>query len=483
MNKTGIIDIRKNGIGEYRVLEGVNTSNSYYSVPIPANTVVCSEKQAAIASGDLTKLETPANHISTIIIDQSYTVDPLHVLVTGDIAVEKDERGDVLYDDNDVPITKDPETNVISWIRKNTDLLCRRYNYDLNVMTIKKATEDDSYRENICMRLPEFWWKSTMIDEDHCKVDFCHEKEYVDDSWHHWDGNTLIDSRKVTAFTIDDNKDTTSNIYDNFLINGNGNRPNDYSYISNNKLSVSSVNIVPIINATQKEFKKASRDTCPNLSLVTYESHQIMALLFYAFYGDVDAQKICGNNYTNDYSFDQDEAASRIIKDSKATEEVINNRFWGLMDWWGNCNEFIDNLVVLSTHGSVGNEYYEDYQYVEVGVLDYEGKIKRIIKTTNYDEGTTKMILGENFDLLPRVDGVLPGELNGGEGDSNLFAWADGANASGAPGYVADRGGSGSSSDGGVAYLYVGFGADGFDRSIGSRLQYNGPMVEVDSFD
>lgn len=439
-----------------------------------------------IIAKPLLTLDCPVNHISTILIDQSYTVDPLHVLVTGDIAVEKDNNGDVIYYDDNILVTKSPDVNVISWIREHTDLVCRRYDYELNIMRIKPATDDDVNTENICMRLPKFWWKSTMIDDDHCQVDFCNEEKYIDDGWYCWEGNTLIDSRKVTSMSIDDltDKDATMQIEENFLTKGGGTRPRSYNLMDDN-LFTSSINVLPIINVTQKEFKKASRNTCPNLSLVTYESHQIMALLFYAFYGNVDAQKICGNNAgTDDYSFEQNIGLRNIAKDTSKSNNSLNNVFWYLIDWWGNCNEFVDNLVILSNHGSVGNSYYEDYRYAEVGVLDYEGKIKRVIKVPVYDEGSpTKLILGENFDLLPRIDSLPSSELGEDIDDANTVAWADRARADGAPGCVAYRGGDGSYSYGGVAYLHFNFMADDFNRGASSRLQYTGPIVEVDSFE
>lgn len=464
--------------------------NSDYSVDDDLSQVLQNSEVIKITKPLLT-LDCPANHISSIYIDQSYAVDPLHVLVTGDIAVEKDENGDVIYSNNK-PLTKSPDVNVISWIREHTNLLCRRYNYDLGVMQIKPATDEDNRNENICMRLPKFWWKSTMIDDDHCKVDFCNEEKYVDDSWHCWEGNTLIDSEKINSFDDDGpNNDCGSGILATWMNAGSSqNRPSDNSPLNSDMYVVSSINPDderPVTQVSQKEFKQAARNTCPNLSLITYESHQIMALLFYAFYGDIDAQKICGNNNgTNDYSFIQDVAFSDITKDTLKSNNSSNNVFWYLIDWWGNCNEFVDNLVILSNHGTVGNSYFEDYQYSEVGVLDYEGKVKRIIKVPNYDEGPTKLILGENFDLLPRIDSLYQRELVGGEdydGDDYDLAWSDYASASGVPGGVAGRGGYGSDSGGGVACLFVYYRADYFSRYVGSRLQYTGPMVEVDSFE
>lgn len=485
--KTDRIYVRKDSNGNYKTINECLPSNSLYVASIPANTKVVSEEYGKVVTGDLSKLDSPSNHISTIIIDQSYTVDPLHVLVTGDIAVEKDENGDVIYEDG-VPVTKSPDANVISWIREHTDLLCRRYNYNLNVMRIKPATDDDVNHENICMRLPKFWWKSTMIDDDHCKVDFCHEEKYVDDSWHCWEGNTLIDVKKITSlFDGGPNSDVDSGTKEQWMINiNNPSRPNNYANITSNTIVVSSVgsdDTPPVINISQKEFKLCSRNTCPNLSLVTYESHQIMALLFYAFYGDVDAQKICGNNGgTNDHSFIQ-EFDGLTLYDSIKIDNDKNNVFWYLVDWWGNCNEFVDNLVILSNHGTAENSYYPEHKYAEVGVLDYEGNIKRIIRTVNYDKGSTNMILGENFDLLPRIDSLPPTELGENIDDANTVAWADIARADGVPGGVAGRGGVGSFSGGGVACLRVGVGADYFGHGIGSRLQYSGPMVEVDSFE
>lgn len=486
--KTDRLAVRKDSNGNYKTIEDSRPSTSLYTAVIPANTKVVSEDYGKTVLGDLTKLDSPSNHISTIIIDQSYTVDPLHVLVTGDIAVEKDSNGDVIYRDG-VPVTKSPDVNVISWIREHTDLLCRRYNYDLGVMRIKPATDEDVNKENICMRLPKFWWKSTMIDDDHCKVDFCHEEKYVDDSWHCWEGNTLIDVEKINCL-IDGgpNSDTDSGRLERWMdAHDNQNRPNDYNGINNDSFTVSSINTddeTPIINVSQKEFKLCSRNTCPNLSLITYESHQIMVLLFYAFYGDVDAQKICGKSSDDGYAILQDiSSLDEFNKDTRNSDDRANTVFWYLIDWWGNCNEFVDNLVILSNHGTAENSYYSEYNYAEVGVLDYEGKIKRIIRTVNYDEGSTKMILGENFDLLPRVDGLPPTELGEDIDDGNTVAWADGANADGEPGSVANRGGNRSGSDVGVACLSIDFGADHFSRNVGSRLQYTGQMVEVDSFE
>lgn len=77
----------------------------------------------------------PSGLISTIYIDESNSDGHHKVQITGDIAVNKDDQGNIIYIDSK-PSTKTSSENVISWIRENSRKVHAVYDNDLKVLKI-----------------------------------------------------------------------------------------------------------------------------------------------------------------------------------------------------------------------------------------------------------------------------------------------------------------------------------------------------------
>lgn len=484
-----------------------------------------------IIARPLLTLDCPANHISTIWVDQSYK-EQNTVKITGDIVFD-------IMDTGVFNKSSESTVNVIRWIYDNTRLVFGRLNDAYYGLEITDLNFEEDWH-NQFMKLPEFWWKSRNISEDICQVDFCNDKRYIDDTWQHWDGNTFINVFE----TLPVNQLS-------YIISLKSNAPNDitlsdvltgraagrylekdlssfYDYFDFNMLCGGDsmvggrVDSLPLVNLSHTDMKliintlvdslgiiinsgvgfdepylvnrsigginnnvHLVKDAKNRVSMITYETHCIMAMLFYAFYGTVDANKAFGQRVNNDRNIGNIYTNSDMYYFIEGfAKPGLNARvFWGLYDWWGITQEWIDNLYTLGCHGSVGNEYYEDYSYVDVAVLDYEGKVKRIIHTTNYDEGTHKLILGEYFDLLPRVDGQPPYEIFDDENADVNCGWTDNKiSVREDIGNVAARSGN-ETSPGGIITLGVGFSSNDANVFVGSRLQYHGAWTEVDSFE
>lgn len=102
--------------------------------------------------------------------------------------------------------------------------------------------------------------------------------------------------------------------------------------------------------------------------------HCVIGCLFYAMYGNTNSQAICGNG-TSKSNKVCGETNKLGMNDTKA--EINNNtmsiNFWGLEDWWGNKNEWLEgiegvakNIVdILSPDPSSGRSFtwYNDPTY------------------------------------------------------------------------------------------------------------------------
>lgn len=433
----------------------------------------------------------PAGLITTITLDQSYTNDPLHVLITGDIACNKDENNNVIYvQDGDtgvtIPSMKPANENIISWIRANSRVVFGKWDDTYNALKICDLKDTGltdltimAHTIDVFMKLPEFWYRVKGTDnKDIFNIEFTADYSIVNDGWNHWDGNTFIG---VTKGFVDNNL-LESNFANTTMHTVNVSQADFKNYAKKHKYSISSDTAEDVVQMT-------------NYSLVTYEAHQIMALLFYAFYGDVDSQKICGaganqtNRGINSTLLNNKYAKLPIMTDTAAADNAHNDIFWGLFDWWGDISEWIDNLVIVGLNGTMNNDYYEDYQKVSLGVREIgdsqDGKmpkLKRIIRNiSSGDEGGNKLIIGKHFDIVPREDTIPPYNMPGGDevDDPNTLAYASGFTLVGAVGSVGSRSGNGTNSDGGVGQLSVNV-SSGADFSCGSRLQYQGDWIDVD---
>lgn len=406
----------------------------------------------------------PEDEISTIHIDESNSTTSSKVVITGDIAVNKNSAGVITG-------VKPASTNVISWIKENSKLLIGVYNTTLKAMIVKDYEsdwQDNNPEASQYMRLPRFWYKCTDTS-DGCDISFTHnENAAYHDDWNEWDGNTLIATYKATL--IGDNKSTFKN---------------SEEHNTDGVALVSHYDTKPSTWFSWDECRKITRNMGDGFGMVTYEAHKMMEILFYAYYGEVDSQLICGtgaavsswdiNNHLNGRVMDQ----VYSLSDTVASDNPTCNHFWGLCDWWGNVYELIDNIKTFAYNDSIqipGAHNDEDSSNVPLAIYNYDGSINRIINDTAYVEGTT---LGKKWgryaDTVPTIGNENYDEVSGGGYAVVGCVGED-------PGSVAMRS-SHYVSEGGVGFLYLCVGPDARDSRRGSRLQYHGSISYDDELD
>lgn len=211
-------------------------------------------------------------------------------------------------------------------------------------------------------------------------------------------------------------------------------------------------------NISQANFKQKARNKGTGFSLVTWEWHNIMAMLFYGWYGRTNAQAQCGSG-ASAYS-----GATRYtgLKDSLGMTDTDstngntdNTKFWGIENWWGCKYEWVDNVVVDARVWKV---------------TDKNGTQRTAGTGASTSNCIQKMLLSENLDMIPTA--VVS--------DSNYTTYyCDRYTQSADNSRVVARSFSNAYAHGGVACVYAFNDSSYTNTSFGSRLAFNGTIVEA----
>lgn len=283
-------------------------------------------------------------------------------------------------------ITFNTDNKVILDIRANSDFYALE-NKDWGTDTpefIKMSKTDklkttrgttlDANNYDIFMKLPEFWWKCENVENNEDKVKFSFTMiNPNNNTWHHWDGKTFIGVYK--------------------------------SYYKNGKIySRSGVTLTtPSPNITINTLKQSARNRGNGFQLITYEAHQMIALLEFGYLASVS--KYGFYDYNNNYAPTETTGALDSYGFStKYTHSIADGRswfnFWGLENWLSTVgdDEVLDNLVTNKRDGKVCAD-----------ILDYDGNVIRsvycdsVLKLSSYAlPAVTKLVLGEYGDILPK---------------------------------------------------------------------------------
>ena len=171
------------------------------------------------------------------------------------------------------------------------------------------------------------------------------------------------------------------------------------AYIASSKL-YSRSGVQSGASQTRDTFKTYARarnasgtPTGKGYSLVTWEWHCMMALLFYAWYGRTNCQAQCGMG-ANAYDRTLGAKNSLGMTDTTASNGNADDvKFWGIENWWGDKYELVDNA-------DVNNHVWT--------VKDLAGNTVRTSMTAGSSNGwINKLLLSENLDLIPtNVGGI-----------------------------------------------------------------------------
>lgn len=334
------------------------------------------------------------------------------------------------------------DTDIIAWIHENTDIVVANTSLSSGKLKCAKTskinktvypdyTSISSFTsKDVFVKLPEFWWVVEEDGTDVYKIGF--SKEEIR-GWNHWEGNTFIGVYKA--------------------------------YNSSSK-AYSRSGVTPTISVTQANFKTYARARGTGYSLITYESHCMLALLGYGWLGTTDAQSVVGYGSTsypkvtgkcNSLGMTDTTTSNGGSSSSNATSTSIN--FWGIENWWGDLSEWVDNLA---TSGSSRI----------VVIKNLSGATVRAVQSSITGSGCIgKMMLGRYGDMIPK-------ETHSDTNFNNGFC--DYGNVGTSSQYVAIRSYMGATASGGLGYLGLGIPSTDSYSYIGSRLQYKGDYTMVD---
>jgi hypothetical protein len=380
------------------------------------------------------------------------------------------------------------QDNVILWIRNNSHLYLCKYIDRETGMKIKQLDDNDKTKysdgtdapidgtpdsdgiiRDVMLRLPTFYFKCTTNSEDDNAVDIIFSLvQDEDNSFHKWDTNKLIAAYEAVVYRDGSPFNPT---------NGQAYTIGDTLY------SISGV--TPTRYYSTDSFKKAARArnsasvgvAKDGFQIIDYDSHVIMALLYYAYYGgkSINCQKLIGYG-TGSYPKITGQADSLGINDS-ISENTKSINFWGLENWWGDLYEWTDNIITSNNTGLIRiNDYQGNaIRYLQVP-SDYVGQGKCI----------SKMILNDSTLKISGSDEInakysnYP-DLFWKELDTTDYSkyYADYGFVGASAGLVAPRGGASSDASGGVGYLLLSYDAGVAYAYSGSRLVFCGTVTDI----
>ena len=269
---------------------------------------------------------------------------------------------------------------------------------------------------DVYMKLPRFWYKAEETSTDVWRIGFANGRP--DDTWTEWEGNDLIGVYEAY--------NTDSKVY-------------------------SRSGVAPTGTVSQANFKSYARARGEGFSIVKWKHHCIMAFLFYAQYGNMNCQAQCGAGTATGEKETGQTNSLGMTDTTTANGNSMSINFWGLENWWGNKEEWMDNVAISN--------------YVW-RVTEDDGTVRTAGKGCSSSGWISKTLIGAHLDLIPTA-----------VGGSDTTGYCDYFNGSYGQRMVV-RSGRYSDTDGGVAYAGTSVDAYAF---IGSRLAFSGRLVEAKS--
>jgi hypothetical protein len=406
--------------------------------------------------------------------------------------------GDVVVDPTTAAIHTNSD-NVILWIRKNSHLyLCKYMGRDIG-MKIKQLDDNDRRKYSdgtdaskaiagapgsdgiimdVMLKLPTFYYKCVTNVDNPSAVDVIFSAGNDDaNSYYEWDTNKRIGVYEGVIYR------------DGVPLN-----PTSSTSYASGDVMYSISGVTPTANYSQASFKQAARarNTVPvgtvatdGFQIVDYETHVIMALLYYGYYGgyNINCQEVIGygtSSYPKVAGYYTDELGMNdtFSKNMGGTGDSGSINFWGLENWWGDLYEWVDNLITATSTGIVriNNWQGNPVRYLQVPT-DYLSKDQCISKMI-FNEASLKVdSSGNPTGEYTNYPDLLFKELSGSTDFTKYYADAGCVNAY--SGYVACRSSYGSDANGGVGRLYLNYASSATYGHVGSRLVFCGTVTDV----
>ena len=367
------------------------------------------------------------NHINYIVLDQTIS-DPA-TMISGDV-----------------------NGKLIKKLRANSHRYLGKYTAD-GVMTLCQLDDSDSTKfydgsaatldgtqGDVFMQRPTFYTQAVEVSAGVWKIGFADYK--VDESWLEWTEHDIIGAYEAASTTAFDGSTLeTANSGAGYLRSISG--------------------VASLASVSQANFKTKARNRSANFSLVRWEHQNIMAFLFYAIYGNTNAQAICGSGTnTNAKNTGLTNALGMTDTNSvNGNQSSIN--FFGLDNWWGNKYEWVDNVDINGYDWTIADRNSGLTRTVQ-------GQVSPV-NTWVYPQ---RMVVGANLDLIP-----YPTQTGG----DDHHGFCDGVYMTGTSGRVVLRSCSYAYSQGGVACADCSGASSDTYANGGSRLAFRGEIVKAES--
>lgn len=296
------------------------------------------------------------------------------------------------------------------------------------------ATDIASTGKDVFMRLPFFFTRVSEYATDKIKIEFAFDPNQTvtttaqpdGSGWKQWGGNDLIGKYK--------GYDASSRLY-----------------------SISGV--ASTASISQADFKSHARAKGTGFSIVKWRHQNIMAILFYAYYGHTNCQQLLGTGANSRNRVTGQKNSLGMTDTTASNGNTDNIVFWGLENWWGDLYEWVDN-VVIDNH---------------TWTITEDDGTTRTIQASAMASGNdatiypSKFIIGDDLDVIAAA---------GQSGGSDSQGYCDGQYYTSSSSRVVARSCLHANSLGGVAYVYAFRDSSYAYTDVGSRLAFTG-VIEI----
>lgn len=347
---------------------------------------------------------SPKMKITTIRIDQTIT-DPASMITR-------------IVDEGGIEAIRANSHRYVGYVEDGIMYLKQLDDLDSSYYIDGNTAKLDGLEGDVWMKLPQFWYKCSQFATDQWDFSVAYGGQ-PDSAYKEWDGKDLIGV---------------------------------YEAVSNGSELFSISNESSTGNVSQANFKTYARNRGTGFTLVKWKHHCMMAMLFYTQYGHTNSQEKIGTGVS---SYDKITGLTNYIgmtdtvAGGNGDSQSIN--FWGLENWWGNKYEWMDNILVNARSW----------------VITEDDGSTRTAGTGGSTSGyITKMLFGENIDLIPT-----------GVGGSENTGFCDYYYQNSSNSRVVLRSCSYARTGGGVACVSADNGSSHAGSHHGSRLAFRGYYV------
>ena len=298
---------------------------------------------------EITSIGADDDNITELYIDQNYT-DPSYMAWN--------EKGNtaISWIINNIHrvLAKKTADGEMTYIRL-WDYTSNYYSTDLEDFSPTKETDLTGAQGDVFVKLPTFYYKSEETATDIWKITFAINKP--DDTYKTWDGNDLIGAYK--------------------------------GYVENSKL-YSRSGVTPNNDHYYNEYKTYVANRGTGFSLVKWKHHCMIAFLYYAWLGHMNANMMIGYGQS---SYPQTTGVSNAYGTNYTGglyyggDPTFTNLF-GLENWINNTYEFLDNVT-----------FNPDSANYVIRITEDDGTT-RDIQSSSISGYPSKMLIGENLDLV-----------------------------------------------------------------------------------